>query len=105
QCVFHRAPAAEVLVAPDRGEPDDRRQLLDQSAGGAVPAEAVEGPSRDVVNAVHEPAHVLEGPLHAEQLEVVAVGAAGAVAEGDGPQLPRAAAARVPRPGPRELYL
>ena len=36
---------------------------------------------------------------------MVAVGAAGAVAERDGPQLPRATDARVPRPGPRELYL
>src|SRR2546430_2494624 len=80
---------AEVTVAPDRREPDDRRQLLDQRPRATVPAEPVVGAAGDEVRPIHEPARVLEALLDAEQLEVVAVGAAGAVAEGDGPELDR----------------
>src|SRR5207237_9717402 len=89
---------AEGALAPDRHEPDDRRQLLDQRARAAVPAEPVVGPAGDEVGSIHEPAGVLEALLDAQQLEVVAVRAAGAVAEGDGPQLAGAPARRVARP-------
>src|SRR2546426_9020940 len=82
----------------------DRRQLLDQRARAAVPAEPVVGPSGDDVRPIHEPARVLEALLDAEQLEVVAVRATGAVAEGDGPQLARAAAVRSPGPRPGDLH-
>src|SRR6266550_1652970 len=85
--------AAEVAVAPNRCESDDHTELLDQRARTAVPAEPVEGAARDKVGAIHEPARVLESLLDAQQLEVVAVRATGAVAEGDGPQLARAHAA------------
>src|SRR5207253_9000407 len=96
---------AEVMVPPDRCEMDDRRQLLDQRARAAVPAETVVGPAGDDVGAIHEPARVLEAPLDAEQLEMVAVRATGTVAEGDGPQLTGAAAARHPSPRARDLHL
>src|SRR5205823_10395534 len=86
--------SAEVMVPPDRCEMDDRRELLDQRARTAVPAEPVVGPAGDEVGAIHEPARVLEAPLDSEQLEMVAVRATGTVAEGHGPQLTGAAAAR-----------
>src|SRR5205807_7372314 len=59
--------SAEVMVPPDRCEMDDRRQLLEQRTGAAVPAEAVEGATRDEVGAIHEPARVLEALLDPEQ--------------------------------------
>src|SRR5439155_18916548 len=97
--------AAEVRVAPDRGESQDRGELLDQRSRAAVPAEPVVGPAGHEVRPVHEAARILEALLDAEQLEMVAVGATGTVAEGDGPQLARAAAVRSPRPRARDLHL
>src|SRR5437016_1612402 len=95
---------AEVAVAPDRGESENHRELLDQRSRTAVPAEPVEGAARDEVSAIHEPARILEALLDAQQLEMVTVRATGAVAEGDGPQLARAGAAQVPRPRPGDLH-
>src|SRR5207247_17811 len=46
---------AEVAVAPDRGESENHRELLDQRSRTAVPAEPVEGAARDEVSAIHEP--------------------------------------------------
>src|SRR5438105_15274603 len=73
---------AEVMVPPDRCAMDDRRQLLDHRARAAVPTETGVGPAGDDVGAIHDPARVLEAPPDAEYVELAAVGATGAVAEG-----------------------
>src|SRR5690349_2814083 len=103
--VFEGGPQpSEVRILPNRGVAQDAGELLDEGARTAVPGEPVEGPDRHDIGAVHESARVLEVALQAEQLEVIAVRTAGAVGEGDVPQLAGASTYGVPRPGARDLY-
>ena len=95
----------EVVVAPERQQDDERGDLLHERSGPAVPREPVGEPRLHEVDPIDEAAPGREAGCGAEQLEVIAIVAAGAVGERHRPELARPRAVRIARPRAHELRL
>src|SRR5262245_14012361 len=77
----------EVVVTPDRLDPDERGGVLEPRPRLTVPREAIEQPTMHDVHAIDEPALRVEIGTHSQQGRVIAVRIAGPVIQRDVPQL------------------
>src|SRR5436190_2443100 len=77
----------EIVVMPDRLDPDEGGGVLEPRARFAVPREAIEQPAMHDVHTIDETALRVELGADAQDLRVITVGVSRAVIEGDVPQL------------------
>src|SRR5262249_23958460 len=95
----------EVVVTPDRLDPNEGGRILEPRPRFAVPREPVEQTSMHDVHTIDEAALRLEVGADAQDLRMITIGVSGAVIERDVPQLagPHAPPGRVLGPRAREL--